>query len=378
MATNPLHQLAAEGQSVWLDYIRRDLIESGGLAKLVGDGELRGITSNPSIFEKAIAGSREYDRLLEAALRETRDPVAVYERLALRDIQDAADALRPVYEESGGRDGFVSLEVSPHLAHDTARTVAEARRLWSAVGKPNLMIKVPGTPAGVPAFAQLIGEGVNVNVTLLFSREAHWQVAEAYIDAIERRAAHHRDFGRVASVASFFVSRIDTAVDKQLAARVVLAAGDAERKHLAALMGRAAVANAKLAYQTYLELFGTSRWKSLAAQGAQPQRVLWASTSTKNPDYRDVLYVEELIGRDTVNTLPPATLDAFRDHGRVRPSLTEDLEGARRVMGDLAAAGISMNEVTAKLLEEGVQLFADAYDKLLAAIGERVRSGVAA
>ena len=378
MATNPLHQLAAQGQSVWLDYIRRDLVESGALAKLVADGELRGITSNPSIFEKAIAGSREYDRLLEAALRETRDPVAVYERLAVRDIQDAADALRPVYDETGGRDGFVSLEVSPHLAHDTAKTVAEAQRLWGAVDKPNLMIKVPGTPAGVPAFAQLIGEGISVNVTLLFSREAHWQVAEAYIDAIERRAAHHRDFGRIASVASFFVSRIDTAVDKQLAARAALAFSDPERLQLVGLMGRAAIANAKLAYQTYLELFGTSRWKSLAAKGAQPQRVLWASTSTKNPEYRDVVYVEELIGRDTVNTLPPATLDAFRDHGRVRPSLTEDVDGARRVMGDLAAVGISMDEVTARLLDDGVQLFADAYDKLIAAIGERVRSGVAA
>jgi transaldolase/glucose-6-phosphate isomerase len=378
MATTPLQQLTAQGQSIWLDYIRRDLIESGGLAKLVREWELRGVTSNPSIFEKAIAGSHEYDRLLEATLRETRDPVAVYERLALRDIRDAADALRPVYDETGGRDGFVSLEVSPHLAHDTAKTVAEARRLWSAADRPNLMIKVPGTPAGVPAFAQLIGEGINVNVTLLFSREAHWRVAEAYIDAIEGRAAQRRDSSRVASVASFFVSRIDTAVDKQLAARVVLAASDAERTHLAGLMGRAAIANAKLAYQTYLELFGTSRWKSLAAAGAQPQRVLWASTSTKNPDYRDVLYVEELIGRDTVNTLPPATLDAFRDHGGARPSLTEDLDGARRVIGDLAAAGISMDEVTATLLNEGVQLFADAYNKLLAAIGARVRSGIAA
>ena len=378
MATNPLHELAAQGQSVWLDYIRRDLIESGGLAKLVADGELRGITSNPSIFEKAIAGSREYNRLLEAALRETRDPVAVYERLAVRDIQDAADALRPVYDETGGRDGFVSLEVSPHLAHDTANTVAEARRLWGAVGKPNLMIKVPGTAAGVPAFAQLIGEGINVNVTLLFSREAHWQVAEAYVDAIERRAAHHRDFGRIASVASFFVSRIDTAVDKHLAARAALAFSDPERMQLVGLMGKAAIANAKLAYQTYLEVFGTSRWKSLAAKGAQPQRVLWASTSTKNPEYRDVVYVEELVGRDTVNTLPPATLDAFRDHGRVRASLTEDVDGARRVMGDLGAVGISMDEVTARLLDDGVQLFADAYDKLIAAIGQRVRSGVAA
>jgi transaldolase/glucose-6-phosphate isomerase len=378
MTANPLHELAAQGQSVWLDYIRRDLIESGGLAQLVTSGELRGMTSNPAIFEKAIAGSREYDRLLEAALRETRDPAGVYERLAVRDIQDAADALRRVYEATEGRDGFVSLEVSPHLAHDSAATVAEARRLWNAVDKPNLMIKVPGTAAGVPAFAQLIGEGINVNVTLLFSREAHWQVAEAYVDAIERRAAHHRDFGRLASVASFFVSRIDTAVDKQLAARAALAFSDSERQELVGLMGRAAIANAKLAYQTYLEVFGTSRWKSLAAKGAQPQRVLWASTSTKNPEYRDVMYVEELIGPDTVNTLPPATLDAFRDHGRVRPSLTENVAHAHRVMGDLAAVGISMNEVTDRLLDEGVQLFADAYDKLIAAIGERVRGGVAA
>jgi transaldolase len=378
MATNPLHQLAAQGQSVWLDYIRRDLIESGALAKLISEGELRGITSNPSIFEKAIAGSREYNGLLEAALHETHEPVAVYERLAIRDIQDAADALRPLYDAAEGRDGFVSLEVSPHLAHNTPNTVAEARRLWDAVDRPNLMVKVPGTPAGIPAFGQLIGEGINVNVTLLFSREAHWQVAEAYVNAIERRAAHHRDFSRIASVASFFVSRIDTAVDKHLAARAALAFSDAERMQLVALMGKAAIANAKLAYQNYLEVFGTSRWKALEAKGAQPQRVLWASTSTKNPEYRDVVYVEELVGRDTVNTLPPATLDAFRDHGRVRASLTEDVDGARRVMGDLSAVGISLDEVTGRLLDEGVQLFAEAYDKLIAAIGERVRGGVMA
>ena len=369
MATNPLKQLAAQGQSVWLDYIRRDLIESGGLAKLVRDDGLGGITSNPSIFEKAIAGSREYDALLAAALRETREAVAVYERLAVRDIQDAADALRGVHEATGGRDGFVSLEVSPHLAHDTAGTVAEARRLWGMVMRPNVMIKVPGTPAGVPAFGQLIREGINVNVTLLFSRDAYRRVAETYIAAVEERAAHHRDFGRIASVASFFVSRIDTAVDK------LLGGAGARGK---ALLGKAAIANAKLAYQTYLELFGTARWKSLAAKGAQPQRVLWASTSTKNPEYRDVVYVEELIGADTVNTLPPATLDAFRDHGRVRASLVEDVAGARAAMADLAALGISMDDVTAKLLEEGVQLFADSYDKLLAAIGERVRGAVAA
>ena len=378
MATNPLQLLTAQGQSVWLDYIRRDLIESGGLARLARDDGLRGITSNPSIFEKAIAGAREYDRLLEETLRETRDPVAVYERLAVRDVQDAADALAPVHEATRGRDGFVSLEVSPHLADDTPGTVAEARRLWGAVSRRNLMIKVPGTPAGVPAFAQLIGEGINVNVTLLFSRAAHRRVAEAYIAAIEGRAARHRDFGRIASVASFFVSRIDTAVDKLLAARIAAAPGDGERGRLEGLLGKAAIANAKLAYRTYLELFGAPRWQSLAAKGAQPQRVLWASTSSKNPDYRDVVYVEELIGPETVNTLPPATLDAFRDHGNVRPSLTEGLADAQRVMDELAGLGISMDDVTAKLLGEGVQLFADAFDKLLAAIGERVRGAVAA
>jgi transaldolase/glucose-6-phosphate isomerase len=369
LAANPLQLLAAHGQSVWLDYIRRDLIESGELARLVREDGLRGITSNPSIFEKAIAGSRDYDRLLEAVLRETRDPVAVYERLAVRDIQDAADALRGVHEATGGRDGFVSLEVSPHLAHDTAGTVAEARQLWRAVMRPNAMIKVPGTPAGVPAFGQLIGEGINVNVTLLFSRDAYRRVAEAYIAAIEGRAAHHRDFGRIASVASFFVSRIDTAVDRLLGEMGARGKG---------LLGKAAIANARLAYQTYLELFGTPRWKALAAKGAQPQRVLWASTSTKNPAYRDVLYVEELVGADTVNTLPPATLEAFRDHGRARPSLTEDVAGARASMAELAALGISMEGLTAKLLDEGVQLFADSYDQLLAAIGERVRAAAVA
>ncbi len=363
MAANPLKLLADQGQSVWLDYIRRDLVEGGGLARLVREDGLAGVTSNPAIFEKAIAGSRDYDAALAAALAETRDPVAVYERLAVRDIQDAADVLRPVYDASGGRDGFVSLEVSPGLAHDTAGTVAEARRLWAWVGRPNAMIKVPGTPAGVPAFAQLIGEGINVNVTLLFSRDAYRRVAAAYVDAVEKRAAQHREFGRIASVASFFVSRIDGAVDKLLAAR-----GAPE-----ALLGKAAIANAKLAYQTYLELFGSPRWRALAAQGAQPQRVLWASTSTKNPDYRDVVYVEELIGTDTVNTLPPATLAAFRDHGRVRASLIEDVAGAQRVMDELAAHGVPMEEVTAKLLEEGVKLFADAFDELLAAIREKVR-----
>jgi transaldolase len=368
----PLQALAALGQSIWLDFIKRDLIESGELARAVGSGELTGMTSNPAIFEKAIAGSTDYDRLLADAARDGADTKTVYERLAVRDIRDAADALRAVYDATKARDGYVSLEVSPHLAHDTAGTVDEARRLWRTVDRPNLMIKVPGTPAGVPAFAALIEEGINVNVTLLFSRAAHRAVADAYAGAIARRAARSHEVGRIASVASFFVSRIDTAVDKLLEARIAAARSDAERSRLQQLLGKAAIANAKLAYQTYLEVFGAPGWQPLAAAGAQTQRVLWASTSTKNPDYRDVVYLEELIGPDTVNTVPPATLDAFRDHGRARPSLTEDVGGARRALDDLAAAGIALDQVSDELLEDGVKLFAHAFDKLLGAIGKRV------
>jgi transaldolase len=368
----PLQALAALGQSIWLDFIKRDLIESGELARRVGTGELTGMTSNPAIFEKAIAGSTDYDRLLAEAARDRADTKTVYERLAVRDIRDAADALRPVYDATKARDGYVSLEVSPHLAHDTAGTVDEARRLWRTVDRPNLMIKVPGTPAGVPAFAALIEEGVNVNVTLLFSRAAHRAVADSYVGSIAKRAARSLDVGRIASVASFFVSRIDTATDKLLGARIAAAQSDAERSELRGLLGKAAIANAKLAYQTYLEVFGAPGWKTLADAGAQTQRVLWASTSTKNPDYRDVVYIEELIGPDTVNTVPPATLEAFRDHGRARPSLTEDVAGARRVMDALAAAGISLDRVTDELLDDGVKLFADAFDTLLGAIGKRV------
>jgi transaldolase len=371
-AAAPIQALAALGQSIWLDFIKRDLLESGELARLVRVGELTGMTSNPSIFEKAIAGSRDYDRLLADAARDRADTKTVYERLAVRDIQDAADVLRPVYDATKARDGYVSLEVSPHLAHDTAGTVDEARRLWRTVGRPNLMIKVPGTPAGVPAFGELIGEGINVNVTLLFSRDAYRKVAEAYVAAVEKRVARRLDVDRIASVASFFVSRIDTSVDKLLGARIAAAPDDAARTRLKRLLGKAAIANAKLAYRSYLEVFGAPRWKSLAAKGAQTQRVLWASTSTKNPDYRDVVYIEELIGFDTVNTVPPATLDAFRDHGRARASLTEDVPGAQAVMDELAALGVSMEKVTDELLADGVKLFADAFDQLLGAIGKRV------
>jgi transaldolase len=378
MPSAPLTALLAQGQAIWLDYIRRDLIESGELARLVRDEGLRGVTSNPAIFQKAIAGSHDYDRSLGAALRKSRDPAVVYESIVVHEIQEACDALRPIYDSTGGRDGFASLEVSPHLAHDTAATIVEARRLWAAVARPNVMIKVPGSPAGIPALDALIGEGINVNVTLLFSREAYRKVAETYIAAIERRAAHHRDFGHVASVASFFVSRIDSAVDKLLETRIQAAATEGERMRFSALLGKTAIANAKLAYQIYRALIATPQWQALAAKGARPQRVLWASTSTKNPAYRDVLYVEELIGTDTVNTLPVETFDAFRDQGRVRPSLTEDLAGAEKVMAELAAIGVSMEEVTARLLEDGVRLFAEAFDKLIAAIGERTRAEVSA
>jgi len=374
---NPLLALQAFGQSIWLDNIRRDLITSGALARLVREDGLRGLTSNPAIFEKAVAQSREYADMIEPPAREGVDANTIYERLAMRDIRDAADALRAVYDSTKAADGYVSLEVSPALARDTRGTIDEARRLWRETARENLMIKVPGTPEGVPAIRQLIGEGVNVNVTLLFSREAYAAAARAYLEGLEALTGRGGDLSRPASVASFFVSRIDTLTDSLLEARIAAAGEESEKRRLSALRGQAAIANAKLAYRDYLEMLETPRWTRLSAMGARPQRLLWASTSTKNPSYRDVLYVEELIGADTVNTLPPATLEAFRDHGRVRASLTEDAEGARGALAALEAAGISLKAVTDQLLDEGVRQFADAFDKLLAAIGARSRSRAA-
>ncbi|PYT14099.1 MAG: transaldolase [Acidobacteria bacterium] len=358
---NPLKELARYGQSIWFDYIRRSLITSGELARLVEEDGLTGITSNPAIFEKAISGSNEYSDLLEELQRQKDlDTKAIYERLAVRDIQDAADVLRPVYDRTRGRDGFVSLEVSPFLANETKATIEEARRLWRAVGRPNVMIKVPGTDAGLPAIEQLISEGINVNITLLFSQEVYEQVAMAYIRGLEKCA----DPARVASVASFFVSRIDSAVDAQIDARLPKAT-PAERDLLESIRSSVAIANAKLAYQRYLAIFSGPRWEALESRGARTQRVLWASTSTKNPKLRDVLYVEELIGPDTINTIPPATFEAFRDHGEARPSLESGIEEAREVMKRLEAAGISMQEVTANLVKQGIKLFAEPFDKLL-------------
>lgn len=372
---NPLLELGRLGQSVWLDFIRRSLLESGGLARLVAEDGVRGVTSNPAIFEKAIAGGDEYSaQILDVASRVDGDPRRIYEALAITDVQGAADVLAGVYGVSGGRDGFVSLEVAPDLAHDTDATIAEARRLWAAVDRPNLMIKVPGTPAGVPAIRRLLADGIHVNVTLLFARSAYATVAEAFLEALEERVAGGLPVERVASVASFFVSRIDTLVDRHLEARMAATGDPEERERLAGLRGRIAIANAKLAYRHFEELTASERWRRLAARGAQPQRLLWASTSTKNPAYRDTLYVDELIGAETVNTMPPETVEAFRDHGVVRATLSADVEQAERQLAALAAEGISLDEATDELLADGIAKFVQPFEKLLAAVAARART----
>ncbi len=365
---NRVRALEVFGQSVWLDHIRRSLITSGELRRLIHEDGLRGVTSNPSIFEKAVGGSADYRDILEMPEARTLAAQTLYEKLAVRDIRDAADVLHVIYEETAKRDGYVSLEVSPLLAHDTPGTLTEARRLWQAVSRDNLMIKVPATPEGIPAIYQLISEGINVNVTLLFAQETYEEVAESYIAGLEKFAARGGDPKRVASVASFFISRIDSAIDSLIAAQLPGTTNAGDQSLLRGLVGKAAIANAKLAYQRYRELFSGRRWEELAKHGAQTQRLLWASTSTKNPNYRDVIYVEELIGPDTVNTIPPATFEAFRDHGQPRASLTEDVDDAFDTMAALARAGISMKTVTGELLDQGVKLFSEAFDKLLQAV----------
>ena len=368
---NPLLGLGEFGQAVWFDFVERDFVRDGHLQRLVEADGLRGVTSNPSIFEKAIGKGGSYDRTLRAALEiSDLDVMSLYERMAIEDIRAAADILRPVHDRTGGRDGFVSLEVSPYLAMDTEETIAEARRLWIAVERPNLMVKVPGTEAGLPAIRQLTAEGLNINITLLFSQTVYEQVAEAYLAGLEQFVARGGDPRRVASVASFFVSRIDTAVDNLIDERV-RAANDAEtRAVLEGLKGKVAIANAKLAYRRYKRLFSGPRWEKLKSAGASPQRLLWASTGTKNKAYSDVLYVEELIGPDTINTLPPATMDAFRDHGSVRRSLEEDVEESERILSALERLGISLDDVTDRLVEQAVDLFVEAADGLLGAVAE--------
>ena len=374
-ATNPLKELLNFGQSMWLDYIRRDLLTTGKLKQMVEEDGLRGMTSNPSIFEKAIGESSLYDDILKTlASRKDLDATARFEQIAIRDIQDAADILRPVYQESNFRDGYVSLEVSPYLARKTQETMDEARRLWKTVKRDNVMIKVPGTAEGIPAIRQLISEGININVTLLFAQEVYEKVAEAHIAGLEDLAARGGNLKKIAGVASFFISRIDTLIDSLLNEKLKSTSDASQQALLKSLLGKVAIANGKLTYQRYLKIFSGAKWQALAAKGAQTQRVLWASTSTKNPQYRDVMYVEELIGSDTVDTMPPATIDAFRAHGRVRNSLTEDVSGAKKVMDDLARAGVSMKEVTDKLTNDGVKLFADAFDKLLAAVAKSTQA----
>jgi len=369
MRNNPLRELGTLGQSIWLDYIRRDLMAGGGLRRLIEEDGLRGMTSNPSIFEQAITDSHDYDEDIRAMALQGRDAQAIYETLSQNDVQRAADEFRALYDSSDGKDGYVSLEVDPHLAHDTNGTTEEARRLWAALKRPNVFIKVPATAAGLPAIQQLIKEGINVNVTLLFGLPRYLQVAEAYIAGIESRAAQGKPVRNVASVASFFVSRIDALVDPLL--EELMERGGQEADLARKARGQVAIANATLAYQDFKEIFGGARFGALAVQGARVQRLLWASTGTKNPAYSDVKYVEALIGRDTVNTVPPATLDAYRDHGEPKARLEQDVSHARWVLERLPTLGISIDSVTQQLEDEGVEKFNKPFDKLMETLAQR-------
>ena len=362
---NTIQQANEVGQSIWYDNISRGSIESGALQALIDQG-VSGLTANPTIFEKAISTSNDYDDALLRLADEGKSVNDIYEDLVVSDIRAAADLLRPAYDKSGGVDGYASLEVNPHLAHDTEGTVEQASRFFHTLDRPNVLIKVPATPEGVPAIRRLIGQGVNVNVTLIFSLEAYRQVQEAYIAGLEDLAGRGGDISRVASVASFFVSRVDTAVDNELTGK--LSGGNGE---LSKLLGKAAVANAKLAYQAFLETFGSERFLALKANGAKVQRPLWASTGTKNPEYSDVLYVDTLMGPDTVNTMPDLTLDAFLDHGKVAPEVTEGVADAKEALEGVAKAGVSLEAITAQLLADGVKAFADSFDLLFENIGQK-------
>jgi transaldolase len=369
MKNNPLKTIETLGQAIWLDYIRRDLIESGKLRRLIEEDGLRGMTSNPSIFEKAIAESNIYDQdIRDMALRK-KDVKAIYEALSQRDVQNAADEFSSVYEKTAGKDGYVSLEVNPHLAHDTKGTIEEARRLWTALNRPNVFIKVPATTDGLPAIRQLISEGINVNVTLIFGLPRYRQVAEAYIAGLEARAIQGKSLKEIASVASFFLSRIDTLADPMVEKFIL--SGSKEAEIAKKVHGQVAISSAKVAYQIYKEIFSSDRFKKLADKGASVQRLLWASTSNKNPDYSDVKYIEPLIGPDTVNTVPVETLDAYRDHGKPKSQLELDVSEAYRVMEHLPKLGINIDKVTQQLENEGIKKFDVPFDKLMEALAKK-------
>jgi transaldolase len=368
---NPLVDLQQVGQSVWLDYIRRKALLSGDVRQLIENDGLRGMTANPAIFQAAIAAGDDYDGIIETMVKAGAEPVAIYEQLAVEDIQAACDQFRSVYDSTNGGDGFVSLEVSPLLAYNTAGTLEEARRLWAWVNRPNLMIKVPGTAAGVPAIETLLSEGINVNVTLLFAIEAYDAVAWAYIRALERRVSEGKPVDRIASVASFFVSRVDVMIDPILDKKAAAEADAAVKAKLEGLRGKAAIANARLAYQSFKKIFGDKRFTDLKAHGARVQRPLWASTSVKNPAYSDLLYANSLIGPDTVDTMPRETLDAFRDHGIVANTIENDIPGAKATLAGLESVGVSIKAVTDQLEKEGVEKFEQAFDALLKGIVEK-------
>ena len=370
-AVNPLKALTKFGQSVWLDYIRRDMFASGELANLIKEDGLRGMTSNPAIFEKAVSDSADYDAAIKALSEKPVELITLYENLAIEDVQKAADLFKPVYDETKKKDGYVSLEVSPYLAFDKQGTIAEAQRLWKTVGRPNVMIKVPGTKEGVLALEDLIAEGININVTLLFSKNVYEQVAQTYIKGLERFAAKGGDVSTVASVASFFISRIDTGVDNLINEHLKSSNDHDEKSRLQSLLGQIAIANARITYQLYKQIISQPDWLALSKKGAMPQRLLWASTGTKNPKYSDVYYVDELIGPDTVNTIPPATYKAFRDHGKIVDTLEFKVEESHILLSNLEKSGIALESVCAQLVTDGVKLFADAFDKLFAVLEKK-------
>ncbi|HEX8151188.1 MAG TPA: transaldolase, partial [Pyrinomonadaceae bacterium] len=366
--SNRLVEIMKLGQSIWYDNIRRAMLTTGDLRKKIEEDDLRGVTSNPTIFEKAITGSTDYDEQMRQLVQSGKNVSEIYEDLVVQDIADAADTLKPVYDRTDGLDGYISLEVSPKLAYETQGTIDEATRLFERLGRANVMIKIPAAQEGLPAIEECIYRGININVTMIFSIENYEQVAEAFIRGLERRAAEGKSVERIASVASFFVSRVDTAIDADLEYKARHASTPEEKKRLESLLGRAAVANAKLAYQKYKEIFHGARFADLKAKGAQVQRCLWASTGTKNPEYSDVLYVDNLIGPETVNTVPPATYTAIRDHGKVALTLEEGVEECRALTGQLAEAGIDLAAVTEKLQKDGLEAFVNSFDTLVESI----------